>query len=237
MVFEGDPEENDITGLDRDTESTTALRYVVRENLKRRLSIDAGIRGGFNDPSLRLRVQYRIENEYENWLLRLRPTVEWDSRDEWQTFIRFDAERQIGERLYYRSSTTPRWKEIEDGYQLSQDFTIFRELSPRRYVAFDWLNSFVTEPHGKVDVTRLRVRFRREIWQDKLFIEIAPGVRFQAEDHHEAEAEAFLRFELLFEKRLKIAEKPLDPPQSFDPGPMFSEEPDEPVDSSPTTSE
>lgn len=201
LVFEGDPEKDDITGLNKDEESTASLRFIAKENLKSRLSFDAGIRGGFTDPRLRLSAQYRMQKEAGLWLHRLRPTIEFDTRDKWQVFIRADNERKLSNDLFFRSSTTPRWRENTDGYLLSQNFTLFKKINDRRYLAFDWINRFSTEPNGKLDELRLRVRYRREIWQDKLFLEIGPGVRFLAEDHHEAEAVGYLRFELLFEKR------------------------------------
>ena len=201
LVFEGDPEKDDLTGLNKDQESTTSLRFIAQENLKSRLSFDAGIRGGFTDPRFRANVQYRIQKETDHWLHRLRPIIEYDTRDRWQAFIQFDNERKFGDKLFFRSSTIPRWRENTDGFLLSQDFTLFKKLHDHRYLAFDWANSFSTEPHGKLDAVLLRIRYRREIWQDKLFLEIGPGVRFLAEDHHEPEAAGFLRFELLFEKK------------------------------------
>lgn len=201
LVFEGDPSEDDLTGLNKDQESTTSIRFIAQENLKSRLSFDAGIRGGFTNPRFRTNVQYRIQKETDRWLHRFRPVIEYDTQDEWQAFIQIDNERKFGDDLFFRSSTIPRWRDNTDGYLLSQDFTLFKKLSDRRYVAFDWANSFSTKPHGKLDAVLLRVRFRREIWQDKLFLEIGPGVRFLAEDHHKPEAAGFLRLEMLFEKR------------------------------------
>lgn len=201
LVFEGDPEGNDVTGLNKDDDSTTSIRFIAQENLKNRLSFDAGIRGGFTDPRFRANVQYRIEKESDRWLHRFRPIIEYDTRDKWQAFIQIDNERKFGDELFFRSSTVPRWRENTDGFLFSQDFTLFKKISDRRYLAFDWANNFSTEPNGKLDAVLLRIRYRREIWQDKLFLEVGPGVRFLAEDHHEAEAAGYLRFELLFERR------------------------------------
>ena len=214
LVFEGDPEKDDITGLNKDATSTTSIRFVAREDKKSRLSFDAGIRGGFTNPRFRTSAQYRLEWESTRWLHRLRPTIEYDTREEWQAFILFDNERRFSDTLYFRSTTIPRWREDTAGYLLSQDFTLFRKLGDRRYLAFDWSNSFVTKPNRKVDAVQLRLRFRREIWQDKLFVELGPGVRFLAEDHHEAEAVGFLRFELLFEQRPKPKLKFVPPPDT-----------------------
>jgi hypothetical protein len=200
LVFEGDPEKGDITGLNDDEESTTALRYILKENLKRRVSFDVGAAGGFSDPRVYTRAQYRLQREDEELLWRLRPTIFWDSRDSWRAFVQYDNEQRLNNHLYFRSSTTPGWRKDTPGWQLTQNFTIYKELSSRRYLALDWLNSFVSQPAAKLDSSRVRLRFRREIWQDKLFVEVGPGVRFLDENQHRAEAEGYLRFELLFEQ-------------------------------------
>ncbi|HGG60698.1 MAG TPA: hypothetical protein ENK26_12425 [Gammaproteobacteria bacterium] len=83
--------------------------------------------------------------------------------------------------------------------ELQQTFSYFHRFSRRNFMAADWLPSVLTEPSVIVDITRLRIRYRRNIWKNKLFLEVAPGVRFADSNEYVMQWELGIRLEMVFE--------------------------------------
>ena len=198
LVFEGEPENGDVTGLENE-EGTSALRYLIKDSLLKQISVSTGFRGGFSNPSLFLRARLRITRARGHWLRRITPTLIYDSSDHAEAYIRYDAEKTIESSLFFRSKTRPVWKQTEPGMNLEQDFTVIKRLGTKRYIALDWLNTMTTEPAYIVEISRLRIRHRRALWKDKLFIEFSPGMRFTNEHSHRLQWEGQIKLELLFE--------------------------------------
>ncbi len=197
LLFEGEPDENDPTGLRSETGSS-ALRLLVRSAPARQLSFAAGFRGGLKDPHLFIRT--RLTRLYQDglWVHRLTPAVTWIADDDWEAYLRHDLERTFAGRYFFRTTTKPKWRDKENGLRLEQNFTWIRRLSLLRYVAFDWLNDFYSERDEKLEVSHLRVRYRRAVWYDKLFLEIAPGLRFHADQGFHPELEGYVQLEVVF---------------------------------------
>jgi len=64
--------------------------------------------------------------------------------------------------------------------------------------AFDWFSEFVNGEHNKLEVTQLRLRHRRAIWRDKMFLEFSPGLRFANEHEHRLQWEGYIKLEMFF---------------------------------------
>ncbi len=197
LLFEGEPDESDPTGLQSGSGSSS-LRVLLRNTPARRLSFALGFRGGLKDPHLFVRT--RLTRLYQNglWLHRLTPTVTWIADDDWEAYLRHDLERTFAGRYFFRTTTKPKWADKEDGFRLEQNFTWVKRLSLLRYVAFDWLNEFYSERDEKLEVSHLRLRYRRAIWYDKLFLELAPGLRFHADDGFHPRLEGYVQLEVVF---------------------------------------
>lgn len=196
LVFEGRDDNNlsDTT----DQEASSVLRYSIKDTEKNKLSFDAGFRGGVTDPRAFTRLRLRKTIHRTDWLTRLSPALVYDTHDGWEAYLRIDNEHEVGKDLFFRSTTRPVWADREIGISLDQNFTIFKRLSHLRYIAFDWLNHFVNHEHNKLDSSRLRVRFRRAVWQDKLFLEFAPGLLFADEHEHRLQWEGYVTLEMVF---------------------------------------
>lgn len=198
LIISGDDEERD-SYADGDESGSVASRYLIKQTDKSRINFDAGFRGGINSPRFFTKLEYRYQREIAPWLSRLNPKLLWDTDDGLQATILFDLERKLSESTYFRNRTVPGWYENTDGYRLDQDFVFFIRLSNHEYLAFDWLNDFVTKPESQLEISRLRVRYRRPIWQDKLFFEISTGMRFEEKFDYESEAEGYIKLEMPFE--------------------------------------
>ena len=202
LVFEGEPDESDPSGLDQENASS-ALRYSVARNALRSIDFDVGFRGGLSDPRLftRLRMQKLLLNNRQQ-LHRLTPAVTWDSRLGWELYVRHDAEFKPREKLFFRATTKPGWSQDADGYTLQQDFTIFYEASPHRFIALDWLNDAVVHPYSDL-TSRIRVRHRRALRENQLYLEFAPGLRFAEENDFRTQWEGYISLEVVFSPHSK----------------------------------
>ncbi len=197
LVFEGEPDERDPSGLDQEN-SSSALRYSVTRNTLRSIDLDIGFRGGLSDPRLFTRLKMRkILLRNDTQLHRLTPAITWDSRLGWELYVRHDSEFEPRKNIFFRATTQPGWSQDADGYTLAQNFTVFRKLSPHRYVALDWLNSGVVYPYSDI-TSRIRVRFRRALRENQLYLELAPGLRFAEENDFRAQWEGYITLEVVF---------------------------------------
>ena len=207
LIFEGDPDSNDPTGLQEDKNSSSAIRFLISENLRDRMNFDIGARGGLSNPRLFTRLQYRYQKDFGKTNIRFRPTIVWDTDRDREAYLQFDFERRYGEHYFFRMSTTPRIRDIKPGWQLEQNFTLYKDLGNSRYVALEWMNDLTSEPDTELESSFLRLRFRREIWKKRLFVELGPGIRVVDKNDLRPQLDAYLRFELLFSNEKKPVDK------------------------------
>lgn len=198
LVFEGEPEGGDVTGLESD-DGSSALRFLIKDSLLRQISVSSGFRGGLSNPRLFMRARLRITKPRAGRRLhRITPTLTYDTSAHFEAYIRYDIEKVIDSSLFFRSKTRPVWRQEKPGFDLEQDFTVIKQLSDKRYIALDWLNTMTTQPAQIVKISRLRIRHRRSIWRDRLFVEISPGMRFTSDHSHRLQWEGQIKLELLF---------------------------------------
>ncbi len=198
LVFEGEPEDSDLTGLENTT-STASLRYKLKNSLLREASISVGLRGGLKEPRLFFRVRSSTSKKRKQMLLRITPIIGLDSDEGWESSLRADFEYRLGNRDYFRITSNPQWQENTSGISFQQDFSYFHRLSSRTYLSADWLNTIVNRPRVRLDLSRYRIRYRRNLWKDRLFLELSPGVRFAEPLNYEMQWELGSKLELLFE--------------------------------------
>jgi len=196
LVFEGT--DDGSLSDPADQQASSSIRYTIRDNKKKKLSLSTGFRGGLTDPHIFTRLRLGKKINRGDWLTRVTPALIYDTRDGWEANLRIDNEHEINESLFFRSTTQPIWADREAGLILRQDFTVFKRLSPLRYFAFDWLSEFKNDEHNTLEITQLRLRHRRAIWRDKMFLEFAPGLRFADEHEHRLQWEGFITLEMMF---------------------------------------
>ena len=211
LVFEGEPDKKDISGLDNEN-STSALRYSLVESALKSINLDLGFRGGFSDPRLFIRLWSRKTLIHDKRKLhRISPALSYDTRLGWETYLRYDTEYKPRKKIFLRTTTKPGWSEDKDGFTFEQNFTLYKQISAHKLIAMDWLNSAVIYPYSDV-VSRIRIRHRRAIWMDKLFLEFAPGLQFTSENDFNPDWQAYITLEILFSP-----DKPHPPLQKAQP--------------------
>lgn len=172
----------------------TALRWVVQQTHRLRVSADAGLRVG--QPTQVIgRLRWRWIVPYEQWELRLSDVVDWYSGEGFGQTSEMRWSRPFVRGWLFQSVSSLRWEEQSAGVMPSQSLSISRASSPalaqRLSVEGVW--------PGVPDVERARFRAyyscRKRIFSDWLFVELRPGLTFAQE--HNFRADPFLT--VLFE--------------------------------------
>lgn len=198
LVFEGEPDKTDPAGLESEN-ATSALRYTFLRNAAKSLNLDLGMRGGLSDPRIYTRLWLRKEQQDGKKLQRITPSIAHDSGEGWETALRLDTETYLLDRLFLRTTTQPGWQEKTHGVTVKQNFSLYHKLSELRYVAIDWLNDMtLRQVDPTLDITRLRIRHRRNLWRQQVFLEVAPGIRFTKEENYAKQFEITFNIEVVF---------------------------------------
>jgi hypothetical protein len=190
---DSDPLDDIQEELTESDERNAALgaEYFLLDDLKRNAKLEAGVR--FKDSKVipRLGARYRQEFELEPWLARFTERLAWQSDDGFDSRTIVDFDRVLTEALFFRATTSLYWYEDRDGFFYYLSAVLTQRLTQRNYLAYSWVNSFVTEPDHVLESVRLRPSYRRRLWRDWAYLELAPEVRFAEAEDYEA-AYAFL---------------------------------------------
>lgn len=166
-----------ISDAANDSEPDTSLRYIIKEDERRRLSTDAGVR--FSSPSQIFgRLRGRLIVPYPAWELRLTQTVAWFTDDGLIETSDMRWTRKVGNNWLFRSSSRLTWEENENGMRPSQNFALFKELSTRRAYRLSVAGTWPEVPHTHEAVYSAAFTYRQRIHSRWLFLEIEPGMEF-----------------------------------------------------------
>ena len=179
-------------------DGSAGAEYFLLDDLRRNAKLEAGVRFRGGKPAPRVGARYRQSFDVGPWLLRVteRVGLETDIGAESRTTVDFD--RVLGESLFFRASTGLGWYEDREGLYLRQGFLLSQRLSERSALTWSWVNDFVTEPVAELDFVRLRVGYRRALWRQWAYWELAPELRFPGERDFHPELALLLRFDIYF---------------------------------------
>lgn len=152
-----------------------ALRYVIEEKKRARLSADLGLRFEPElDPYLRLRWRRLLTDDPV--VSRIVQYLFWSPRRGWGETSRFEMESKLAPKTFARSATAATWSERSRGVDWAQTFSAWHYFSPRRAVGLEWLNEGFTDPRASLEKSRLTLKYRRRVSRDWLFIQVGPFV-------------------------------------------------------------
>ena len=161
----------------KDSRPNTALSYVLEENRKFHLSLDAGIKlGGPVDPSLRLRVGRTWS--LGRWELLCRQTVRWFQVEGFSETSEMKWSRPLGDSWLFQSNSRLTWEEHEEGVTPAQIVAWSKELSNRRAYKIELAAVWPKTPHSSERDYTVAMGYRQLIHSDWMFIELAPQVEF-----------------------------------------------------------
>jgi hypothetical protein len=190
-------EAGNISDAVSDSEPVTALRLLLRDDDKRRVNFDVGLRAG--DPVQGYtRLRGRVTVPFERWELRLTQSGSWLSDDGFTTLSEMLWTRPMGNRWWVRSRSQVIWEEEEPGVKPRQTFTLGRIVDDRRAWRVDLSGEWPETPHTHTATYTVQFTWRRPLYKRWLFLEISPWVDFQQEHDFRTNPGIALRVETIF---------------------------------------
>jgi len=180
---------------DADNRETAAgLRYFLAESRKFNLSFDSGVSWDYLFAGLR----YRYLQDFGIWRGRFANQLRYYSDDGVKNVTSYDLERELGDRLLFRATTSVNLYENEDGIPHAQHFRIYQVLSRLQALSYELGLYADSEPSYKMTDSQLVVRYRQRFFRDWLMLEVSPRLSFPEEDGREANPGVVVKLEATF---------------------------------------
>jgi len=145
-----------------------------------------------------VRIRANKKYKFDVWRLRLDEGLFWfdSSGAGVDSSIEFDYD--LANELLFRSRSYARWINNDKNVDLSQVFSIFQALGKRDLLAYQVGVYGETKPSIIATEYLVAVRYRRNVHDDYLFLEIVPQLLFSKERAFHPEHSIIFRFEWLF---------------------------------------
>jgi hypothetical protein len=184
-----------------DRNVTLSLRYFIKKARNRNLSFKVGARLNGFPAAFYAGPRFRLSKKLKTWVVQFTQEVKYFTDDGWETTTRFDFEKPLSERLFFRIRTEGSWYENEVGYYYDLNFILYQVLDEDRALEYAWNNYFETRPSGRLDQIQLHVTYRQRFWRPWLFFEIEPQLAFRNEHEFVPAPGITFAVEALFGKR------------------------------------
>ena len=209
-VSDEDQEENPlITGVPypqgvADKRLAASLQYVMASRERLDVRLQPGIKVKWPpDPFLRLRVRW-LKPLSRIWLSRTTVIPAWYSSRGLEGRARLDLERSPGDGDLFRASTEGIWQ-MHDRRNLflTQSFFFAHPLSPQAQVAYEAGVSGEIDPDLRDTGYYANFRYRRNIHQGWLFLEVKPQLAFERGRGFRPDPSLTLTMDMLFGARYR----------------------------------
>lgn len=182
-----------------DNDLSAALQFMLRQKEKWNLSIRPGIK--LTSP-LEAFVKFRYRNYQplgEKWMFRGTIKAEYNTEDDWENGWEFDLERKIGASTLFRSATSLLWQQQVPGNQLlTQVFQVNHLFNRRQSLSFEIGTTAETRPKLNDLYYFSSLRYRKDIHQGWLFLELKPQIIYRRETGWKDEPGFVVTLETLF---------------------------------------
>jgi len=181
-----------------DSEFIAGLELGFEEFRHWRLSFQPGLRLDDFDPTFRFRAR-RQSGQHDGWQNRLTLTPTWFESRGWEASVVFDLERIVLEDALFRSSSQVFWEEqTEDNFTFGQLFQFVDPLNRNESLAYEIGMTARTQPELEDESYFGSVRYRRNVHQGWMFVELKPQLLFDRDNDFDADPSLALTLEILF---------------------------------------
>jgi len=176
---------------------TAALQYFLTSTAHQSISARTGLR--FNDmrPAVFAAPRYRLLIPIYSWDFRLTQEIMYRTDTKWQETTRLDLERPM-KSLFLRFTAEGTWFENTPGYFYSVRCALFQPIGDKKAFDYELINSFQTEPTGKLTDIIIRARYRQQIWRNWIYFDIVPQCRFPSDQNRQWTPGIFIGLEAVF---------------------------------------
>ncbi|MFT5701297.1 MAG: hypothetical protein ACI8ZB_004188 [Desulforhopalus sp.] len=213
VMNDDDSSDDDDIAKDDGDDNDVALRYVLMQQDNSALSFDAGLRvkSGDLDPFLRFNaaIQYDIIGQ---WYGRTSNRLYYYSKTHWRNDFRQSFNRPLTDDLLFKARTRLQYYD-ENDYNpfIEQKFSLFQTLDSKSAIAYEalWLkqaeedsvfdeDEIIGDLQDSYQNVGLRLRYRRNVWREWLYVELWPIVGWAEERDWDTVLAGFFRLEVTF---------------------------------------
>jgi len=213
VVNDDDDSDSEAGTSGDDKDSDAALRWVGYQSKNTSLSFDLGLRVKSSnlDPFLRMNSAIRYDIS-KNWYGQTSNRLFYYSKTSWRDDFRQSFNRKITNDLLFRSRTRIQYFDENDfNPYIEQKFSLFHTLNKKSAIAYEALWRLYAEEDSLFDEdeiegelqdnyqnVQLRLRYRRNVWRDWLYVEVWPVIAKAEERDWDTVLGAFFRLEITF---------------------------------------
>jgi len=173
------------------------LEFGLEEFQHWKLTVLPGFKLDDLDPTVRFRAR-RQSGLHNGWQNRLTLTPTWFESKGWEASVGFDLERIVLEDALFRSSTGVFWEEEdEDLYTFGQLLQFIDPLNRNESLAYEIGMTVRTQPDLEDESYFGSVRYRRNVHQGWMFVELKPQLLFERDNDFDADPSLVLTLEVL----------------------------------------
>lgn len=178
-------------------EQTLGLRFIEKETRKWRVHTDTGLRFKSGvDTFARLRLRRQITDD--TWIYRIAQNFYWYRIDGAGENSRLDIDHSITEHLLFRSTSEATWLNKNRYFDLRQDLVLFQKINRRKAISYQAGIRDNTEPHTQAKNYFISARYREQVHQNWLFLEVNPGVNYPEDNNYKPIKYIIFKIEAVF---------------------------------------
>jgi len=179
------------------TKFSSALQFVLQEKRRWFISVDGGAQVQFPlDPFSRLR--FRRQFSFGWWRLTAEETVFWFESLGAGESTQIDLEMYLPNCTLLRGTSQAVWKDRDRRFELSQNFSLFQELSWKDVLTYKiGITGYANPGLSKKD-WGVSVEYRRRIYKNWLYIAIEPAVWFSEVNDFKTDPSIRFSFDMFF---------------------------------------
>jgi len=183
--------------VENSEESAAAgVQFFAGRSEKRNISLTAGIK--LDSVEFFIGPRYRRTFKFDTFNVRFTQRVRWYTSRGWEATTRFDYERLLSKRWFFRHSLDGRWRDEDPGYRYEIRPSLIQQLANRKAIEYQWNNLFETDPNHSLESSTFLVRYRRNFLRKWLFYEINPQLAMRDEDDFNPKAGITFQLEIVF---------------------------------------
>jgi len=190
-------QQTNLPGTLQTQEQTIGLRFIEKETNKWRVHTDTGLRfkSGI-DAFARLRLRRLIPKDA--WVYRIAQNFYWYRIDGAGEDTRLDIDHPVTEHLLFRSTSEATWLNKNRYFDLGQDFILFQKINKRKAINYQVGVRDTTEPRTHAKNYFFTARYREQVHQNWLFLEVNPGVNYSEDNSYKPIKYIIFKVEAVF---------------------------------------
>jgi hypothetical protein len=179
------------------TKVSSALQFILQEKRKWLISADGGVQMQFPpDPFSRVRLKREFSLGW--WRLTGEETVFWFESLGAGESTKIDLEMHLPNCTLLRGTSQAVWKDRDQRFELSQNISLFQELSWKEVLTYKIGITGYANPGVSRKDWGMSVEYRRRIYKNWLYIAVEPALWFSEVNDFQSDPSIRFSFDVFF---------------------------------------